>query len=446
MKKIKFIDLFAGLGGLRLGFEEAFKAKGFETECVLTSEIKPSAIQALSKNFSHKKMVGNICEIDAETIEDFDFLLAGFPCQPFSAAGNRLGFADTRGTMFFEVERILKTKKPYGFLLENVEGLITHDLENKNDKIGRTFKTILQKLKDLGYEVEWKLLDSKEFGVAQSRKRVYITGTLDKKVNLEDFEEKREVLKDILETNLKTEDTEFSKCVFKKFTPEELYGKSIKDKRGGEDNIHSWDLELKGKITDEQKKLLSKLLKERRKKKWAEEIGIKWMDGMPLTLEQIKSFYNNENLENMLDDLVKKGYLKKEYPKQEVTIITEDGKSTKKRIQDESKEIGYNIVSGKLSFEYNKILDPNSIAPTLVAMDVDKLGVIDNGGIRTLSLREGLRLFGYPETYTLEEFNNPKNKKAGFDLLGNTVVINVVKEVSGRIANTYMDSVGDNNN
>ena len=389
MKKVKFIDLFAGLGGLRLGFEEAFKAKGIETECVLTSEIKPSAIKALNKNFEHKKLVGDICEIDANSLEDFDFLLAGFPCQPFSAAGNRLGFADTRGTMFFEVERILKAKKPYGFLLENVEGLITHDLEN--------------------------------------------------------FKESREVLKDILETNLKTEDTEFTKCVFKKFTPEELYGKSIKDKRGGSDNIHSWDLELKGKITTEQKQLLSKLLRERRKKKWAEEIGIKWMDGMPLTVNQIKTFYDIPNLEEMLNDLEKKGYIKKEYPKQEVTFVTDDGKVTKKRVQDESKEIGYNIVSGKLSFEYNKILDPNDIAPTLVAMDVDKLGIIDNGGIRSLSLREGLRLFGYPETYTLEDFDNPKDKKNGFDLLGNTVVINVVKEVSERIANTYMDRLKVNN-
>ena len=114
-------------------------------------------------------------------------------------------------------------------------------------------------------------------------------------------------------------------------------------------------------------------------------------------------------------------------------------------MQDESKEIGYNIVSGKLSFEYNKILDPNDIAPTLVAMDVDKLGIIDNGGIRSLSLREGLRLFGYPETYTLQDFDNPKDKKSGFDLLGNTVVINVVKEVSERIANTYMESFNTNN-
>ena len=167
---------------------------------------------------------------------------------------------------------------------------------------------------------------------------------------------------------------------------------------------------------------------------------------MPLTVNQIKTFYNKPNLEEMLEDLEEKGYIKKEYPKKEVTFITNDGKVTKKRIQDESKEIGYNIVAGKLSFEYNKILDPNNIAPTLVAMDVDKLGIIDNSGIRSLSLREGLRLFGYPETYTLEDFDNPKDKKSGFDLLGNTVVINVVKEVSERIADVYINSFNKNNN
>ena len=164
MKQIvKIVDLFAGLGGLRLGVEQAFNEKGIDIKCVATSEIKEHAIQALNYNFTQENMVGDITTINVENLEDFDILLAGFPCQPFSSAGNRLGFLDTRGTMFFEVERILRAKKPYAFILENVEGLIRHDLENKNDKIGRTLKTILCVLKDIGYKVEWKLLDSKEF-------------------------------------------------------------------------------------------------------------------------------------------------------------------------------------------------------------------------------------------------------------------------------------------
>lgn len=426
-KKVKFIDLFAGMGGLRIGFEKAFQGRGFQTECVMTSEIKKHAIEALNCNFQHHKFVGDITKVDEKSIEDFDFLLAGFPCQPFSSAGNRLGFDDTRGTLFFDVARILKEKKPYGFLLENVEGLVTHDN-------GKTLDTILNVLNELDYNVNWKLLDSKDFGVAQSRSRVYIVGTKNNKVNLDNFEKNSAILDDILESGLETVDSHFTRCLFSHYNPEELYGKAIKDKRGGKANIHSWDIGLKGEVNSEQKKLLEQIFKERRKKKWAEEIGIKWMDGMPLTLNQIKTFNDSENLKELLDDLVDKGYLKLEYPREEREILKEDGKTVRKRVPDETKELGYNIVAGKLSFEFTKILDPRGIAPTLVAMDVSKLGVIDMGGLRKLSLREGLRLCGYPEEYSLNCLDNVKD---GFDLLGNTVVINVVKAVVNRIVDAY---------
>lgn len=132
MTKIKFIDLFAGIGGLRLGFEEAFNEMGFETECVLTSEIKPHARKALIENFPQDNLKGDVRNIKSSDIPNFDFLLAGFPCQSFSSAGNKLGFNDTRGTLFFEVERILRDKKPLGFILENVEGLILHEREKKD--------------------------------------------------------------------------------------------------------------------------------------------------------------------------------------------------------------------------------------------------------------------------------------------------------------------------
>ena len=438
MKKVKFIDLFAGLGGIRLSFEQAFKELGYETECVLTSEIKPSAIKALKENFEHKNLVGDICKINEKEIENFDFLLGGFPCQSFSSAGKGLGFADTRGTMFFEIARILKEKKPYGFILENVEGLIKHNLKNKDDEIGETFSTILKILKELGYKVNWKLLDSKFFGVAQSRKRVYIVGTLDHKVNLNNFNVERKVFKDIMEKGKPTNNTKFSKALLTHYKPEELYGKSIKDKRGGKNNIHSWQLELKGKISKDEMELLDKLLLERRKKKWAEEIGIDWMDGMPLTTQQISTFYSNENLQKMLDNLVSKKYLVYEHPKKIVEELNENGHKIKKRVYDESKEKGYNIVSGKLSYEFSKIIDINDVTPTLVAMDVSKMGVIDNNGIRPLTIREGLRLFGYPDTYTLDMFSGSKKEKSeAFDLLGNTVVIPVMKEVISRVANDY---------
>ena len=429
--KIKFIDLFAGLGGIRLGFENIFKRNGFDTECVLTSEIKPYAVKTLQQNFKHNFLAGDIFDIPNEFIPDFDFLLGGFPCQPFSASGKRQGFLDTRGTLFFEIERILRAKQPYGFILENVEGLVKHDLENKNDGIGRTLSTILHTLEnDLEYTVSWKVFDSLEFCQPQSRKRIFIVGTKTGKINVDGNEPKFTNLNSILEKGLNPLKSDFVDKLLSHFEIEDLYGKSIKDKRGGENNIHSWDIGLKGEVTKEQCVLLNKLFKERRRKQWAIEIGIDWMDGMTLTLEQINTFIEKpkEELKIMLEDLVNKGYLKFEHPKKLVKEQTKNGVATYREF-DTTKPKGYNIVTGKLSFEINKILDPNDIAPTLVATDVSRLAVPDGDGLRKLTIREGLRLFGYPEWYEI-----PTKEYDAFDLLGNTVAIPVVEFVASRIA------------
>lgn len=111
---LRFIDLFAGIGGIRKGLELAAIEAGYTPICVFTSEIKPYALDVLKQNHPNEEIVGDITKVDAATIPDFDILCAGFPCQAFSAAGNRLGFADTRGTLFFDVERILLAKKPKG--------------------------------------------------------------------------------------------------------------------------------------------------------------------------------------------------------------------------------------------------------------------------------------------------------------------------------------------
>ena len=210
MRTVRFIDLFAGIGGLRLGFEEAFKIAGLKTECVMTSEIKPHALKVLEANFSHGYFVGDISKVKNENIPDFDFLLGGFPCQPFSAGGKRLGFVDTRGTLFFEIERILAEKKPYGFILENVEGLVKHDLENKKDKEGRTLRVILDKLQLLGYKVSWKILNAADFGLPQERKRIFIVGTLSEQVGLSDFPVKKNQIKNILEKGLSPMKSKFA--------------------------------------------------------------------------------------------------------------------------------------------------------------------------------------------------------------------------------------------
>ena len=158
--QLSFIDLFSGIGGFRIGFEKACKKKNIKTTCVFSSEIKEAAKYVYKENFK-SNVSGDITKIKSGDIPNFDILLAGFPCQAFSSAGNRRGFMDTRGTLFFEIERIIKAKKPKGFILENVEGLVKHDLAKKNDKIGRTLDTILNCLNNLGYNVTWSLLNAK---------------------------------------------------------------------------------------------------------------------------------------------------------------------------------------------------------------------------------------------------------------------------------------------
>ncbi len=431
----RIIDLFSGLGGIRLGFTQAMNDLGLETECVFSSEIKPYAIQAYRSYYGQNEEVfGDITQADVNRdIPDFDFLLAGFPCQPFSSAGNRRGFADTRGTMFFEIERILQEKMQsghpaQGFLLENVEGLISHDE-------GNTLRTIIGHLEALGYVVNYRLIDSQFFGLPQSRKRVYIVGTLNQIIDLDNFAVHQVNLGTILQEGLPTVNSIFTQQLFTYYTAQQVAGMSIKDKRGGGNNIHSWDIDLKGPTTQQEKDLLNTLLKERRKKHWADVIGIKWMDGMPLTEEQIRTFFDVPNLHQILTNLTNLGYLTYEHPKQQ--IENENGVTI--RVPDEKLEKGYNIVAGKLSFEFSKILDPTQLAPTLVAMDVAKLGVVDGNGIRRLSIRECQRLCGYPDDYDLDMITETE----AFDLLGNTVCVPVIRSIASRLGEYYVNEAAE---
>jgi DNA (cytosine-5)-methyltransferase 1 len=159
---IKIIDLFAGIGGIRLGFE----AHG--CECVFSSEWDADAQKMYQANHGDLPH-GDITQIDPEDIPDHDILLGGFPCQPFSIIGKSLGFADTRGTLFFNIEEILRVKKPYAFMLENVKQLRSHDR-------GHTLLVIEENLKALGYFVHTKVLNALDFGLPQKRERIIIVG------------------------------------------------------------------------------------------------------------------------------------------------------------------------------------------------------------------------------------------------------------------------------
>jgi len=174
---VKYIDLFAGIGGFRYGLEKTnITTKSRQSkqstpfDCVFSNEWDKYAAQIYKKHYEEID-TNDIRKIDPKYLPDFNLLCAGFPCQAFSVAGKRQGFEDTRGTLFFEIARIAKYKRPRYLLLENVKGLLSHDK-------GKTFQTIIGVLSDLGYRVEWQILNSKHFGVPQNRERVFIVGHL----------------------------------------------------------------------------------------------------------------------------------------------------------------------------------------------------------------------------------------------------------------------------
>lgn len=413
---LKFIDLFAGTGGIRLGFEQAAAKLNIQTKCVFSSEIDKKASESYELNFNENPLC-DITQVSESDIPDFDVMLAGFPCQSFSYAGKRQGFSDTRGTLFFDIERILKKKKPKYFLLENVRGLTTHDK-------GRTFEIITNSLRNIGYEIDYLLLNSSNFDVPQNRVRIYIVGVLGNKINLnlksnlgatdthkykvdqraiqqglfEGSYVKPKLIEDILEEKVDpkyicTDDYiyKLSKVVGNDF--EKLHGYRLIDYRGGK-SIHSWELGVKGDCSPEEVEFMNLLIANRRRKVFGTH-----QDGKSLDKEQIQTFYESSDF-----DLVTKGLLDKGY------LSCIDGK--------------YNPVCGNMSFEVFKFLEPDGISITLTSSDCNRLGIVQNNLPRRITPRECARIQGYPESYKLLD-----DDKAVYKQMGNAVSVPVVKAV-----------------
>lgn len=410
-KTVRIVDLFAGIGGLRNGVVNAIEKHGDKAEIVFVSEIKKPAIATLKLNHPNEEINGDITKVNEKEAPDHDLLLAGFPCQAFSFAGVRKGFTDTtKGTLFFDTARIIAEKKPKYFILENVEGIIQHDPDPQDRKapVGRTLVTILDTLRSLGYNVQWELLEATHFGVPQARRRIFISGWLgDDKERPKALQGLTTPVKSILEKNKKESDEKvitFSKLLFANYTAKFLLGKAIRDKRGGANNIHSWNIEYWGKTSLEERELLERLALESRKKSWSIINKVHYTDGMPLSVANIMTFTNmpKAKLVKMLNKLVKQTYL-----------FEENGT--------------YRIYSGKLSFPIARILHPDAPAPTLVATDADRIGVVDGKNVRRLTNTEIKRLFGFKDDFKL-----PKDlpRRQIFDLFGNSVVSPVAEAVA----------------
>jgi len=407
-RNLTYIDLFAGIGGFRYGIE-AFQAAHpeYAFKCVKTADIKKIAIKTYNHNFHEENS-----ECDVRTIKNlpyFDILCAGFPCQPFSSAGKKEGLSDKgRGDLIYEVIRICKESSPEYLILENVSNI-------ENIQKGEVLNKITKEFETIGYQVTCVTINSSQVGLAQDRKRIFIVGCRSKKPVITIRPHPISTMKNIIvESDQATSLPEEFLAKLLSIPKEDLIGKSIKDKRGGESNIHSWDIDFHGKITTRQKTLLNTILLERRKKKWAAEKDIKWMDGIPLSFKDIETFLKYEGLQADLNDLVEKKYLVLEYPK---------GVVNGKRVPNEKLQIGYNIAKGKLSFPISKILHPDEYSPTLTATDSSKLAVFVGKTIRQLNETELKRLCGFPEIFSLPPGVNK------YDLFGNMVCPPVVTEI-----------------
>ena len=410
-KIINYIDLCCGIGGFRVALE-SFQKKNtnIKFNCVLSADIKDDAIKTYNLNFNENNKKTNILEINE--IDSFDLLCAGFPCQPFSSAGNKKGFDDDRGGIIFKIIDICKKYKPKIVILENVSNLII--LEN-----GKPLKRICEEFNNIGYFVSYKKLNATDFGVPQNRERVFIVCSLEKQVDLDKIEyvNPENTLNGIIDYTAKYSDIEsnFANKIMELHSQTPLFGYKMQDKRGGQNNIHSWDIGVNGVLTIRERELMKKIMTERRKKHWAEKKKIVWMDGMPLTLSEISTFVDDTNLKQMLDNLVAKKYLRLEKPKNLISG---------KRVYDETGEYGYNICKGKLSFPITNILDPSATSPTLTATDSNKLAVIiENTFIRKLNDNELKLLCGFPLSYKLPDDVDK------YDLFGNMVIPNVVEGV-----------------
>lgn len=398
---MRFADLFCGIGGARLGVEEALRRAHLSYECVFSCDIKKSALRAYNAYFGERNEPTDIRQVTR--IPDIDLVVGGFPCQPFSTAGKRRGLEDARGNLYLEIMRILEAKRPPLVVLENVSNLGSMDA-------GRVIEGIRDHLVALGYHVVWHCFDARDYGVPQKRLRLFIVASLFHAFSDNDafaaavaaHKQPVKCLGDVLDRDDVTSDVSDSFVdLLRSVHPDlgALEGVSIKDRRGGDDNLHSWDIGYHGDVEPCDKLVLNTLLLERRKKKYAAARGTPGKDGVALTPGELELVLGVEDLTHRLEHLADQGYL-----------VRRAGGT-------------YDLSKGKLSFPISKILRTDEPSPTLTATDASKLGVIVGQTLRRLNTRELARLSGFPENFPVT------SRKDAYDLFGNCICPPVMQAI-----------------
>lgn len=360
---MKYISLFCGIGG----FDLALKRLGLE--CVYANDFDKYATQI------YKQRLGgvdtrDITTVPTEEIPDHDLLVGGFPCQAFSIAGKRRGFDDTRGTLFFEIARILKDKQPKYFILENVKGLLSHDG-------GNTFKTIISTLTELGYDLQWQVLNSKNFGVPQNRERVFIIGNLRGEPRPEVFP--------VAESNEQT------------YSDIKIAGSTNNSGRGERARVYNVEGGVSALTATDYKQ-----------PKQIKVVGTLESDGWEKRHEQTRRVHGIDGISPTIPTGMGGGVM----TKVAIPVLTPD-RAEKRQNGRRFKEDG---------------------DPSFTLTGQDKHGVSDGVKIRRLTPLECERLQGFPDGWT-EGVSDTQRYKC----LGNAVTVNVVEYIASKLLSSLGD-------
>jgi DNA (cytosine-5)-methyltransferase 1 len=374
---MKFIDLFCGLGGFRIGFER----NGFE--CVFSSDHNAEVQETYLANFNERPY-GDITKIDPTDIPEFEVLCAGFPCQPFSASGLQKGFNDTRGTLFFDICRIIEAKKPNVIVLENVKNLVYHDGK-------KTFKVVVDSLTNLGYFVNCKILNAVDFGLPQTRERIFIVATKWKPFNFKYLEVKKALP---LKTFLDKDADNFLNISEYTIIDDEF----IKKQPSG--------LIFVGHLNKNPRKKIKNLVHSRSHK----EVNRIYSDlGFSPTILADSAGRNYVNVSSS-------DYSDK------YRIYSDEGFSP--TILADSSGRNYVNVSSSEYNEDNRIYSADGFHPTLLSRTRGKVIQADSK-VRKLTIEECFRIMGFPEDYK-------KVSKLGkcYEQIGNSVAVNITEAIA----------------